>query len=116
MLQEIWNGISPYILQIIGVILTTIASYIGLQIKKLYEKKVNTDIKEEIVKTVVNMVEQLAKSKGWTSEEKYNKARDTTIQLLNKAGIKITDMELEVLIESVVNSFTHSIKRINFQN
>lgn len=110
MLETILNGISPYIWQILGVILTSVASYIGLKLKAIYEAKINTETKEKIVKAVVEMVEQLSKKYNWTSEEKYNKAKETIIRRINNIGLKIDDLELEVLIESVCNSFNKSIK------
>ncbi len=110
MLETILEGISPYIWQILGVVLTSVASYIGLKLKNLYDAKINTEVKEKIVKAVVEMVEQLDKKYNWTSEEKYNKAKETIIRMINDAGLKITELELEVLIESVCNSFDKSIK------
>ena len=98
MLQEILDAISPYLWQILGVILTIITSYIGLKLKKIYEKKINTEEKKEIVKSVVEMVEQ-----------KLSKAKENIIELIKKAKLTITDLELEVLIESVCNSFKKAI-------
>ena len=109
MLQEILDAISPYLWQILGVILTIITSYIGLKLKKIYEKKINTEEKKEIVKSVVEMVEQVSKAQGWTSEEKLSKAKENIIELIKKAKLTITDLELEVLIESVCNSFKKAI-------
>jgi hypothetical protein len=37
-------------------------------------------------------------------DEKYNKAKETIIQMVNQTKLKITDLELDVLIESVCNS------------
>lgn len=104
MLQTILEGITPYIWEIIGVILTTITSYIGLKIKRIYENKVNNETKQQIVRSVVEMVEQLSKKNNWNSEEKYERAKKTIINMVNQTGLKITELELEVLIESVCNS------------
>jgi len=109
MIQNILDALTPYILPILGTILTTVASYVGLKLKAVYEKKINTEQKKEIVNTVVKMVEQIAKSKGWTSEEKFAEAKKNALQWLNNIGIKVTDIELEALIESTVNSFTKSV-------
>ncbi|MDD2496324.1 MAG: phage holin, LLH family [Tissierellia bacterium] len=110
MLNEILTGISPYLWQILGVIITAIASYIGLKLKALYEAKINNETKEKIVNAVVEMVEQLNKKYQWTSEQKYNKAKDTIIRMVEQTGLKITPLELEVLIEAACNSFTKKIK------
>lgn len=105
MINEILTGISPYIWQILGVILTTIVGYVGVKVKALYEKKINTELKREIVKTVVEMIEQVAKSQGWDGEKKLEEARKTILEMINRSGLKITELELHILIEAVVNSF-----------
>jgi hypothetical protein len=99
-LKEIWETISPYLIQILATVLAAVLSYIGLKIKKIYETKFNSDTKKDIAKLVVEMVEQIATKYNWTSEEKHNKAKETMTELLNNETIKATDLELEVLIES----------------
>jgi KaiC/GvpD/RAD55 family RecA-like ATPase len=56
------------------------------------------------------MIEQVAEQYGWNSEEKLNNAKQIIIELVSKMGLTITDLELDVLIESVCNSFKQSIK------
>ena len=111
MIEEILIGISPYLWQILSVVLTAVASYIGLKLKTLYESKINTETKEKIVKSVVEMVEQLSKKYNWTSEEKYNKAKETIISMINQTGLKISDLEIDVLIEATCNSFKKEIEK-----
>ena len=111
MINDILIGISPYLWQILSVVLTAVASYIGLKLKTLYESKINTETKEKIVKSVVEMVEQLAKKYNWTSEEKYNKAKETIISMINQTGLKISDLEIDVLIEATCNSFKKEIEK-----
>lgn len=110
MLQMILEQISPYIWSALGTIIVAVGSYLGLRFKTLYEKKVNTDTKKQIVADVVRMVEQIAKAKGWTSADKLEEAKQTIIALINQSGLKITDLELEILIEAACNSFTTSSK------
>ena len=111
MINDILTGISPYLWQILSVVLTAVASYIGLKLKTLYESKINTETKEKIVKSVVEMVEQLSKKYNWTSEEKYNKAKATIISMINQTGLKISDLEIDVLIEATCNSFKKEIEK-----
>lgn len=100
--------LQPYILEIIVAILTGVASFIGMKIKKLYEDKVNTETKEKVVKTVCNAVEQLYQD--LSGNEKLIKAQEYIVEQLNEKGITITDLEMKMLIESTVNSFRNSIK------
>jgi ElaB/YqjD/DUF883 family membrane-anchored ribosome-binding protein len=109
MLTELLEVISPYLWEILGIILTFITSYIGLKLKSLYEKKINTETKRQIVKSVVEMVEQVSKSQGWTSKEKLSKAKENILQLVKKSKLSMSELELNVLIESVCNSFKKSI-------
>ena len=100
--------IATYGVAILYTVLTTIASYIGLKIKALYEEYINTERKEKVVKTVVNAVEQLYKDLDGV--KKLEKAKENIVALLNEKGLTITELEMEMLIESVCNSFKTSTK------
>ena len=89
MLESIMQVIQSNIIEIIGAILVGIASFIGTKIKILYEQKVTDDTKRKVVRTVVEAVEQM----------------------LNEKGITITEFEMKMLIESVVNGFNSGIKK-----
>ena len=92
-----------YLFEILVTILTGVASFVGLTIKKAYTKYVDTKTKKEIVNATVSYVEQIYKTlKG---EEKLNKAKEKALEWLNEKGIKISNTELEILIESAVNGF-----------
>lgn len=110
MLNEILNGISPYLWQILGVIVTALCSYLGLKFKTIYERKVNTETKQKIVETVVKWIEQIAKENNWTSTDKLKMAKENVIALVNQSGLTITELELNALIESACKSFTTSSK------
>lgn len=98
-----WEFLQPYLLEIIAGILTALAAYIGKQIKKIYEEKVNTEIKEKVVTVAVNAVEQIYKElKG---EEKLDKCLEAATEMLVEKGIVASELELRMLIESVVNGF-----------
>lgn len=103
MLNEILEAIQPNIIAIIMAILTGIASFIGTKIKNIYETKVNDETKRKVTKTVVNAIEQIYKDlKG---PEKLEKAKENIITMLNEKGITISELEIEMLIEEVCNSF-----------
>lgn len=83
--------------------ITTLASYLGVTLKKLFEKRVNTKIKKDVARTVVNAVEQLYKDLH--GEEKYNKAVEAMTEMLSEKGIAIGELEIRMLIESAVAEF-----------
>ena len=100
--------LQPYLMEIIVTILTAIATYIGTKIKKIYEEKVNDDTKRKVVSTVVKAVEQLYKDLN--GEEKLEKAQENIVEMLNEKGIMITELEMNMLIEEVCNSFKKEVK------
>lgn len=100
--------LQPYILEIIAAILTGVASFIGMKVKKIYEEHVNTKTKEDVVASTVKYVEQVYKDIH--GAEKLEKAKEKALEWLNEKGISISDIELEILIEASVNSFNNGLK------
>lgn len=95
---NIWEILTP----ILATTLTTILSYVGLKLKGLYEEYINTKEKQAVVKNTVKYVEQVFSDLEGC--EKLEKAKVTAIDWLNEKGIKISDAELTVLIESAVQA------------
>lgn len=106
MLEEF---ISTYGMQIIFAVLTSIAGFIGMQVKKLYEKYVNDKTKKEVVESTVKYVEQIYKTLD--GAEKLEKAKENIVALLNEKGLSITELEMDVLIEATCNSFKEHFKK-----
>ncbi len=95
--------ISEYGLLIIYTLLTAISGFIGTQIKRLYEKRINTERKRKVVETCVKAVEQLYHDLD--GPEKLEKAKENILAMLTQEGIEITEIEMDMLIESVVAEF-----------
>lgn len=77
-------------------------SWIGVQLKKLYQEHIDTKMKEDVVKSTVQYVQQVYKDlKG---EEKLEKAVKTASDWLTSKGLEVSEAELRVLIESAVYS------------
>jgi hypothetical protein len=98
-----------YALPVIAAALAGMAGYIGTQIKKLYEKYVNNKVKQDVVRTCVKAVEQLYHDLG--GPEKLKKAQEGVRQMLDEKGIPITELELNLLIESIVSEFNYGFAR-----
>lgn len=95
--------LQDYGIQILGTVLTAVASYLGIVFKKLYTKIVNDKTKETIAKIVVQGVEQCYKElKG---PEKLEKAIETASEMLAEKGITVTELEIRMLLESAVGEF-----------
>lgn len=95
--------IEAYGSEILYSILTGVATYIGLVVKKLYKRYADDQTKKDVIKTVVKGVEQIYKDK--TGEEKLDFAFDNAMDMLENKGITISELELRMMIESVVGEF-----------
>lgn len=97
--------VSEYGTQILYLIFTAIAGYVGIVVKNIYEKYINDQTKKNVVKTVVQGIEQLYKDLH--GEEKLNKALEAASEILHEKGITITEFELQMLIEATVAEFNN---------
>ncbi len=97
-----------YVLPVLVAALTAFFGYIGTQLKKLYEKYVNNKVKQDVVRTCVKAAEQLYHDLGGAA--KLKKAKEGVLQMLAEKGIPISELELEMMIESVVSEFNYGFK------
>jgi hypothetical protein len=101
-IQEI---ISNFLLPVIAAAVTGLAGFIGMQLKKIYQKHVDDKTKEAVVRICVKAVEQLYHDLG--GPEKLEKAKDGIQEMLKEKGIAISELEMDLLIESVVSEFNY---------
>ena len=101
---EIINVAMPYIMKGIGMLLGALGLFVLTKISKFAKEKFNEtqlSVISIIVKNVVQCVEQTFKDLH--GEEKFNGAKNKLIAILETKGIKLTDEEIAILIESAVN-------------
>ena len=98
-MNELFLELQPALFSIAVTVITAIASWLGLKAKEL----IDTQIKRSIVEDTVLYVEQIAKH--FDSEVKFNLAKEKAMDWLHTKGIKVSEKELEIMIESVVQSF-----------
>lgn len=98
-----------YGLPVIAAALTAFAGFIGAQVKKLYERYINDKTKEAVVRTCVKAAEQLYHDLG--GPEKLKKAQEGVRQMLEEKGIPISELEMNMLIESVVSEFNYGFAK-----
>ena len=79
----------------------------GAQIKTLYQRYVNDRIKRDVVHTCVKAAEQLYHDLG--GPEKLKKAQEGVRQMLEEKGIPISELEMNLLIESAVAEFNYGL-------
>ena len=99
--------LSTYVLPLLAAALTALAGFVGTQIKNLYRRWVDDKTKEAVVRTCVKAVEQLYRDLG--GPEKLERAKTGIRQMLEEKGIFISELEMEMLIESVVAEFNQGL-------
>lgn len=103
------NIFNSYLNQILLALLLALAGWLGVQIKNLYRKYVNTEIKQAVCRTAVRFVEQVYKDIH--GPEKLAQAMKRASEMLAEYGITITEYELVSLLEAAVNEFNNAFNR-----
>lgn len=98
--NDILNQLMPVIITALSTIITALAGYIATSIKNAYTKKVNNETAKAVVDDVVKFVQQVYEDLDGPA--KYKKALAEASSILQSKGIKITETEINMLIESAV--------------
>ena len=98
-----------YVLPVLAAAVAALAGFLGSQLKGLYQKYINDKTKESVVRTCVKAVEQLYHN--LSGPEKLEKAKDGVVEMLNEKGIPISELEMNLLIESVVSEFNYGFAK-----
>ena len=98
---------SVYVLPAVVAVITALAGFVGAQIKTLYQRYVNDRIKRDAAQTCVKAAEQLYHDLG--GPEKLKKAQEGVRQMLEEKGIPISELEMNLLIESAVAEFNYGL-------
>lgn len=102
--EEIFTA---YVLPAVVAVITALAGFVGAQIKTLYQRYVNDRIKRDVAHTCVKAAEQLYHDLG--GPEKLKKAQEGVRQMLEEKGIPISELEMNLLIESAVAEFNYGL-------
>ena len=98
---------SVYVLPAVVAVITALAGFVGAQIKTLYQRYVNDRIKRDVAQTCVKAAEQLYHDLG--GPEKLKRAQEGVRQMLEEKGIPISELEMNLLIESAVAEFNYGL-------
>lgn len=101
--------INMYGVQIIGGLLVVLFGIFGMVAKRIAEKVLDTPVKQQLAKLVVQFVEQTYKHLH--GADKLNAALATLADLLAQKKIKATAAEMKVLIEAAVAEFNEVFKK-----
>lgn len=94
---------SSFVVNILELLLTALAAYLGFVLKNLCKKFIDSDTKKNIVKICVGAVEQM--HKDLHGEDKLNKAIEYASEILTNKNIYVTSNELKLMIEASVAEF-----------
>lgn len=103
------NFINEYGTEILYTVVTAVAGYIGIVIKNLVTKYFNDKTKQAVAKTAVQYVEQVYKDLH--GSEKLTEALIAASNMLDEKGIKVSEIELRVLIEAAVAEFNNAFNK-----
>lgn len=108
MSEETINQVVQILLPVLATFLTAVFTYLGNKIRTSYQQKSNQQVTEQVIQNVVKYVEQVyVDIKG---PEKLQKAIEQASTILQEKGIKITDAEIYMLIESAVYGLNEGLK------
>lgn len=108
--MEIINTIiTTYGTPLVGLILSIVFGGLGLIAKKLFDKYIDTPIKEAVARTAAAFVEQIWKDIH--GAEKLQKALETAEILLKKKGLAFDAEEMKILIEAAVAEFNDAFAK-----
>jgi hypothetical protein len=105
--------INLYGVKILWAILTFIAGYAAVEVKRLYTKRINNSTVKDVISTCVRATEQIYKDLH--GEEKLNKCIKQVSTILMEKGIFISDLEIHMLIEAAVNEFNSNLGTVEVE-
>lgn len=97
---EILNQVLGIILPALATLLATWFAVLGNKMKNTYEQRINTQVKQDVVNATVQYVQQVYVA--LEGPEKLQKAIEQASAILQEKGIKVSEVELNMLIESSV--------------
>lgn len=112
-MNELLQAITPILLALLVGIIGYLAKIAGIQVQRVADKyaiKAKLDANKTIVDLAVKYVQQVFNEAD--NKTKYNEAKNKALEILSEKGIKITDAELNMLIEASVANFKQGMKEI----
>lgn len=105
--------INNYLQQIVLLLISALAGWLGLQVNALYKKYITTKIKQSVCRTAVQFVEQVFKDIH--GPDKLAEAMAKASKILAEKGIMISDTELLVMVEAAVSEFNNAFSKDDSQ-
>jgi hypothetical protein len=97
--------------QVLVIVIGAVAGFAGMKVKNFYNQKEIKEIIENnkiIVGIAVDFAEQTYRALD--GSERFEKAKDKAIAMMNERGIPAKEEEIDAMIEQAVLSFKNSTK------
>lgn len=111
-MNYILEFLKQYGFEFLSTIILALIGFIGVRIRAIYEEHVKDKTKIAVVRDCVKMVEQVYKDIH--GQEKFDKAKESILTILEEKGIVISELEMDVLIEAAVQEINKT-KEIIFE-
>ena len=110
-MEQIIEILVSALAQILVIVIGAVAGLAGMKVKNFYNQK---EIKETIEnnKVIIGIAVDFAEQTYKTLEgsERFEKAKDKAIAMMNERGIPVKEEEIDAMIEQAVLSFKNSTK------
>ena len=102
--MDIIKLIVENLIPILMIIIIFIAGFSISFLKNQFIKLNDADILDKIVEKIIKYVDQVAPALKLSNNDKFNMAKDKIVNIINEKGFQISDEEINILIESTVNT------------
>ena len=110
-MEQIIEILVGALVQILVIVIGAVAGLVGMKVKNFYNQK---EIKEAIEnnKVIIGIAVDFAEQtyKTLKGSERFEKAKDKAIAMMNERGIPVKEEEIDAMIEQAVLSFKNSTK------
>lgn len=106
------ESIQAELINLVIVVITVLVGWVAQKVTAYFKEKgliTKLETNKELVRIVVNAVEQTYKHLN--GDEKLKVAKIELVKLMNEKKIKISEKEIDTLIESAVKEMNDAIKK-----
>lgn len=106
------ESIQAELINLVIVVITALVGWVAQKVTAYFKEKgliTKLETNKELVRIVVNAVEQTYKHLD--GDEKLKVAKIELVKLMNEKKIKISEKEIDTLIESAVKEMNDTIKK-----
>ena len=111
-MDAIMEIITPAVTTALTQIFLGLLSLLMVFIGKKFAVVLDTRVEREFAEMVVQTMEMLGNKLGWTGPEKKAEALKQLSLMLKEKGIRVSDAQLHILIESMVKQFKYGFGEI----